>query len=302
MLKWNELLRLLGIGVGKNRNCIEKHEVKTPSKEIIEEKHPDSPRVKSDILFVKSLEAMTLNDSKEYSRKKIHDDDIFTSDDESFPVIDKYCKLGDLIDSISFEAKSNVDSCVQCDLSNDEQEDESSNILVNDSVVVNESDANETNSSCSEFLDATMSPPVEIHSSQQLPEEVYDKSLYHNETVYQDCNEAVEDDKTEGHTMDDDGPDEINSLKENKSTDKSISIETSTKKSEDETLEENGFGGSVCVNLTKSFIGEERDDDDQEFDNMDDSEIHIDQENESTGDESSVSGKKNESTGDESSV
>merc|ERR1719233_1255356 len=140
-----------------------------------------------------------------------------------------------------------------------------------------------------------MSPPVEIHTSQQQPEEVYDKSLYHNETVYQDCNEVVEDEEPEGHTIDDDdGPDEINSLKENQSTDKSISIETSTKKSEDETLEENGFGGSVCVNLTKSFIGEERDDDDQEFDNMDDSEIHIDQENESTGDESSVSGKKND--------
>merc|ERR1719470_478400 len=152
----------------------------------------------NDNLLLKSFKCLNLDDSlSTYTRKSFCEVDIFTSDDDSFAIVDGE-EDNELEKSINddglVDVKDKVSSCVQCDLSHEEPPDSATDTQDTlDAQRDKKIAGNITISSGSEFHDATASLEVKSDilvawTAEDCSEEAV---LVHNETVYQDCEEEL---------------------------------------------------------------------------------------------------------------
>merc|ERR1719470_279619 len=153
----------------------------------------------NDNLLLKSFKCLNLDDSfSTYTRKSFCEVDIFTSDDDSFAIVDGE-EDNELEKSINddglVDAKDKVSSCVQCDLSHEEPPDSATDTQNTPEAQRDYKTAgNITISSGSEFHDATASLEVKSDNLVAWTAEDFSEEavLVQNETVYQDCEEELD--------------------------------------------------------------------------------------------------------------
>ena len=235
------------------------------------------------------LKCLNIDDSlSTYTRKSFCEVDIFTSDDDSFAIVAKeedYVLEKSIIDDVLYDVdvKDKVSSCIQCDLSYEEHEPQSNsendtqNTLDvqrgNNSTTV----GNLTTSSGFEFHDVTASLGMKSDNlvawnENDIGEEA---ALVQNETVYEDCEEEIDESvESKGVGDADDVSDAIGAI-DNTVTDP-VSSESEV------SLEQDVDGGSNEVGQNFD-IGEEEDEDDNIYDDDGDS---YDEDDESDDDSS----------------
>jgi len=171
----------------------------------------ESRQTENESLLSNSFNTLYSNGSPNTSRKLVCDVERFSSEEDGSA--DAYV---DSVPEFSKPRKANVSSCIQCDLSDDESEEAMSKKNITNDPKINfvgneQCEENESDSSSPEFLDASMSVEIEPNTSQYKNKN--NRSLLkvncQNETVYQDCNEEIEESYSE-----------IESLKIINSTDK----------------------------------------------------------------------------------
>jgi len=191
--EWDTLVKMLGL----------------EGLQLIDEESFELSEVKNGSIIVKSMNSLTLNESylKSTRNPVFCDVDIFTSDDDSFVVVNENDDLSEVVASET-PVKANISCCVQCDLSEDEykeepkinksdQGDEAKEILGNSTDPSLKNDSAGSNSSSSEFQDATTTLDVDINTtsmnSNNNDRKVMEFETCHDETVYQDCEEELDD-------------------------------------------------------------------------------------------------------------
>ena len=296
-LEWIELACRLGIGRETVWGEVEDEEKSNNnnSDNASEQKKKSikkATRKKSmnDNLLLKSLKCLNIDDSlSTYTRKSFCEVDIFTSDDDSFAIVDKeedYVLEKSINDDVLYDVKDKVSSCIQCDLSYEEHEPQSNsdndtqNTLDdqrgNNSTTV----GNLTTSSGSEFHDVTASLGMKSDNLVAWNENDFSEeaALVVNETVYQDCEEEIDESvESKGVGDADDVSDAIGAIDaiDNTVTDP-VSSESEV------SLEQDVDGGSNEVGQNFD-IGEEEDEDDNIYDDDGDS---YDEDDESDDDSS----------------
>jgi len=286
-LEWMELISMLGIGGEKEIQEGGTDEAESWTKNIPsgqKEKKVDKSRgkkYKSENLLVKSLKNLNLDDSYKMSGKKpFCDVDIFTSDDDSFVMVED--------EKNTTEDKDNISSCIQCDLSDDEEHEKSETIPDSLEIFDNSSKSDESlaNSSGSDFQDATASLGVksnylvvenveEYNDRNRLDVKTSIESRNNvkadpNETVYEDCEEEM----VVGHVD--------NCPMEGDNEDVSDGDDTP-----DKTVTEGEDGSNLSLELECSNNASNFEDDDIEEDNdPDESSVDEDSDNDSSWNES----------------